>query len=90
MPETLDQALAALRHSPVIPPAMGTDFYGAFTAVRDAEAEAFQGQDPEVIALPTGGATDPLRARQLLTPDREPRNLVQPTGGLHDCQTGTR
>jgi glutamine synthetase len=50
LPETLDQALAALRRSQVIPAAMGADLYEAFTAVRAAEAETFQGQDPEAIA----------------------------------------
>jgi len=50
LPETLDQALAALRHSQVIPAAMGADLYDAFTAVRAAEAETFQGQDPAAIA----------------------------------------
>jgi len=29
---------------------MGADLYDAFTAVRAAEAEAFQGQDAEAIA----------------------------------------
>ena len=50
LPGTLDQALTALRHSQVIPAAMGADLYDAFTAVRAAEAEAFQGQDAEAIA----------------------------------------
>jgi len=50
LPGTLDQALATLRRSQVIPAAMGADLYEAFTAVRAAEAETFQGQDPEAIA----------------------------------------
>jgi len=29
---------------------MGADLYDAFTAVRAAEAETFQGQDPAAIA----------------------------------------
>ena len=50
LPETLDQALAALRHSQVIPAAMGAGLYDAFTAVRAAEAETSRGQDAEAIA----------------------------------------
>ena len=50
LPETLDQALAALRRSQVIPAAMGQMLYDAFTAVRAAEAETYRGQDPAAIA----------------------------------------
>jgi glutamine synthetase len=49
LPESLDQALAALRRSEVIPAAMGPVLYDAFTAVRAAEAETFGGQDPATI-----------------------------------------
>ena len=50
LPETLDQALAALRQSDVIGQAMGPMLYNPLTAVRAAEAESFRGQDPDAIA----------------------------------------
>ena len=50
LPQSLDEALAALRRSEVIPAAMGPVLYGAFTAVREAESQAFQGKDPETVA----------------------------------------
>jgi glutamine synthetase len=50
LPGSLDQALAALRRSEVIPEAMGAVLYDAFTAVRAAEAETFGGLDPDAIA----------------------------------------
>jgi glutamine synthetase len=50
LPESLDHALAALRRSDVIPPALGPMLHDAFIAVRAAEAETFHGQDPETIA----------------------------------------
>ena len=50
LPQSLDQALAALRQSEVIPAALGPMLYDAFTAVRAAEAETFRGNDPDTIA----------------------------------------
>ena len=50
LPESLEAALAALRRSDVIPEAMGTVLYDAFTAVRVAEAETFGGLEPDAIA----------------------------------------
>ena len=50
LPETPGQALAALRHSAVIGPAMGPMLYNPFPAVRAAKAEPFRGQDPDAIA----------------------------------------
>jgi glutamine synthetase len=50
LPESLDQALAALRQSQVIPAAVGPMLYDAFTAVRAAEAETYKEKDPELIA----------------------------------------
>jgi glutamine synthetase len=50
LPQSLDQALAALRQSEVIPATMGPVLYDAFTAVRAAEAETFRGQDPQAVA----------------------------------------
>ena len=50
LPQSLDQALAALGQSEVIPAALGPMLYDAFTAVRAAEAETFRGNDPDTIA----------------------------------------
>ena len=50
LPQSLDQALAALRQSEVLPAALGPMLYDAFTAVRAAEAETFRGNDPDTIA----------------------------------------
>jgi glutamine synthetase len=50
LPQSLDEAVAALRQSEVIPAAMGPVLHDAFTAAREAESRAFQGQDPETIA----------------------------------------
>src|SRR5262249_54033463 len=49
LPESLDQALAALRQSEVIPAAMGPELHHTSTAARAAEAQAFRGQDPGTI-----------------------------------------
>ena len=50
LPQSLDQAPAALGQSEVIPAALGPMLYDAFTAVRAAEAETFRGNDPDTIA----------------------------------------
>jgi glutamine synthetase len=50
LPDSLDHALASLRRSEVIPAAMGSVLYDAFTAVRAAEAETFHDKDPDAIA----------------------------------------
>jgi glutamine synthetase len=50
LPESVDQALAALRQSQVISAAVGPMLYDAFTAVRAAEAETYKDKDPELIA----------------------------------------
>ena len=49
LPQSLDEAIAALRQSEVIPAAMGPVLHDAFTAAREAESRTFQGQDPETI-----------------------------------------
>jgi glutamine synthetase len=50
LPQSLDEALAALRQSEVIPAAMGPVLYDAFTAVQEAESQAFRGKDLETVA----------------------------------------
>ena len=50
LPRSLDEALAALRQSEVIPAAMGPALCDAFTAVREAESQAFRSMDPETVA----------------------------------------
>ena len=46
----LIEAIAHLEKSDVLREAMGSTLYGAFLAVRRAEAELFAGQDPDAIA----------------------------------------
>ena len=50
LPESLSEAVGHLEKSDVLREAMGSTLYGAFLAVRRAEIEAFEGQDPEAIA----------------------------------------
>ena len=50
LPASLGESIAHLEKSDVLREAMGSTLYGAFLAVRRAEMEAFEGQDPEVIA----------------------------------------
>ena len=50
LPVSLSEAVAHLEKSDVLREAMGSTLYGAFLAVRKAEIEAFEGQDPNTIA----------------------------------------
>jgi glutamine synthetase len=50
LPASLGESIAHLEKSDVLREAMGSTLYGAFLAVRRAEMEAFEGQDPEAIA----------------------------------------
>ena len=50
LPASLGESIAHLEKSDVLREAMGSTLYGAFLAVRRAEVEAFEGQDPETIA----------------------------------------
>jgi glutamine synthetase len=50
LPVSLSEAVAHLEKSDVLREAMGSTLYGAFLAVRKAEIEAFEGQDPDTIA----------------------------------------
>ena len=50
LPQSLDETLAALRQSEVIPAAMGPVRYDAFTAVQEAESQALLPQLPSLLS----------------------------------------